>query len=752
MTKKSSRGEFNSFVKGLVTEASVLNFPEQAASDIDNFELNKDGSLNRRPGFGFETDFSYIDTSLSQDQLDEGLLSSYVWSDPAGQPGEKYLVLQADSSVKFYNLNSNIISLDGYLGSVTLTSVNRKLNKSSYATVDGKLVIATGDSSLFLVEYNISTESFSISNFKLKTRDIWGVSNPSTDADSVLRPTSSSVNHSYNLYNQGWGSERRLSSGYGDAAFTTVWAGLSKFPSDSDTVWSGVITLSSGSTPQETFTLDAFRENTGTTSSTSRGYFIIDLLDRGVSRSSAVAANYIKYPTMQFTSFSAPSDYTSQGATVVGEYAGRICYAGFGPTTNGDVRSPDLSAYVAFSRLIRNRDDFGKCYQEGDPTSRDSSDLVDTDGGLIRIAGCSTIRKLIPQGANLIVCADNGVWAIQGGSDYGFNATNYRVDQISDFGIISPDSAVTDGSRAYYWSSDGIYSIYKSELGDLTGQNISDSSIGTFYKNISTVDKRKSIGVYDKVSKNLRWIYPEDGAIKELVFSIDLGAYYVNTVVNLQGTNIVSLFNSSPFTVEDTSDQVLAGSNEVLAGADSVFISTQAISNSLQTVKYLSTVLISDSINLAIGWYRESTFSDWKDVDSVGIDAKAYLKTGALTAGDSSIHKQAPLLVVHMERTEDSLNAEYELNNQSSCLVRTEWDFATSAISNKFSPLFQVYRYRRHFIPASIGAFDNGFDIVTTRNKLRGRGRALSLYMETEPTKDCKLIGWNLSLNGNTVS
>jgi len=753
MTKKPSRGEFNSFVKGLVTEASVLNFPEQAASDINNFQLNRDGSLNRRPGFGFENEFEYITTGLTQDQLDNGFLSSYVWEDPAGQSGEKYLVIQARDVIKFYNLNSGVVSLDGFLGSVSFTAGNKKLNKSSYASVDGKLVIATGDYVVYLVEYDMVTLSFSISSFSLKTRDIWGVSDPETDNDPLLRPLAYSINHIYNLYNQGWNVERKVTGGtFKDASDFVFTSGLSKYPSDSDTVWSGIITIPNGSTPEEVFTLDAFRENTGTTSSTSRGSFIIDLLKRGETRQLAVEANYSKYSSMLLTTFAAPIDYTSKGSSVVSEYAGRICYAGFGPTSQGDARSPDLSSYVAFSRLIRNKDDFGKCYQEGDPTSRDASDIVDTDGGLIRIAGCSTIRKLIPQGANLIVFADNGVWAVQGGSDYGFTATNYKVDKISDFGIVSADSAITDGSKAYYWAADGIYAIGKSEVGDLGHQNISDVSIGTYYREIPSLDKGVTKGVYDKVSKNLRWIYPETSSTKELVFSLDLGAYYVNTIENLNNTSIAFIFNSSPFNAEDVDDQVLVGTDQVYSETDQVFINVQEVSNSLQTVKYLATVTEAGEVKLAIGWYKDSSFKDWKDLNGTGVDAKAYLTTGSITAGDSSIHKQTPLLVMHMERTEDEVGVDYNLMNQSGCLVRTSWDFASSSVSGKISPLFQAYRYRRHIVPSGVGAFDNGYSVVTTRSKLRGRGRALSIYMESEPSKDCKIIGWNLSINGNTIS
>jgi hypothetical protein len=263
--------------------------------------------------------------------------------------------------------------------------------------------------------------------------------------------------------------------------------------------------------------------------------------------------------------------------------------------------------------------------------------------------------------------------------------------------------------------------------------------------------------VFDRVDKKLRWIYQDgswfdaDSSTKELVFDLNLNAFYKNTVKNLPGTSIIDLFTGSPFISEVVDGSVLVGSDSVFVGADLVDTPDVRISDNIQTVKYLAGVNQLDTIKLAVGWYNDLSFTDWYDVDEEGVDAKAFLMTGAITAGDSSIHKQTPLLIVHMKRTEDTMSSSFELSRQSSCFIRTMWDFATSAVSNKFSPLFQVYRYRRPFFSPP-GEYDNGFEVVTTRNKLRGRGRAFSLYMETESAKDCQIIGWNLSVNGNSIA
>jgi hypothetical protein len=81
-----------------------------------------------------------------------------------------------------------------------------------------------------------------------------------------------------------------------------------------------------------------------------------------------------------------------------------------------------------------------------------------------------------------------------------------------------------------------------------------------------------------------------------------------------------------------------------------------------------------------------------------------------------------------------------------------QWDFSTSIISNRWSSLFQAYRYRQPlFITGPADDYDNGLEVITTKNKIRGRGRAFSVYIKTEAAKDCRVLGWDLALTGNNL-
>ena len=119
--------------------------------------------------------------------------------------------------------------------------------------------------------------------------------------------------------------------------------------------------------------------------------------------------NHTTYPELDFTLGTLPQDETPGGATVVGEFAGRVWYGGFsGDVINGDAKSPKLSSYVAFSQLVNNPTMITLCYQAGDPTSDVEPDIIDTDGGFIRLNNAYGIKSFTNLGTSFFVGAANG--------------------------------------------------------------------------------------------------------------------------------------------------------------------------------------------------------------------------------------------------------------------------------------------------------------------------------------------------------
>lgn len=153
--------------------------------------------------------------------------------------------------------------------------------------------------------------------------------------------------------------------------------------------------------------------------------------------------------------------------------------------------------------------------------------------------------------------------------------------------------------------------------------------------------------------------------------------------------------------------------------------------------------------------WLNTRFKDWASFYNNGYDFPCYLLTGYNVTGDIARQKQAVYLQTYFKRTEDvykTENYEVVLDNQSGCLVSSQWDWNTSASQGKWGTSFEAYRFI-HPLPSSPvdgDIFDYGESVIDTKNKLRGRGRALSLLFEAENNKDVQLLGWNLlaTING----
>lgn len=764
MTKKSIKAEVNNFVGGLITEASPLNFPANATVDELNFVLNRDGTRDRRFGMDLEQGYNLVSTSTTVAEVVDNPPVPFKWMNVGGNSEVNILVVQANASLIFFDLDNDIITSTPPLGGISLAVHGFDASvRYSFAAVDGKLVVAAGASNIVVISYDGVT--FTDSAETLKTRDIWGVEvqdELAYETDILYRGGLPQA-HGYNLHNQSWGIPRQFLPGNYVDPVGIYRSELGKYPSNSEVVWTGLkyTPVVSGAAPYESIYPDLFEQAFGANVKAAKGYFIIDLLRRGPSRTAAMAANKAQHPELDLSPIPTVADITEGGAKVICEFAGRVWYAGFdGAVTDGDARSPALSSYVAFSQLVRNKNDIVKCYQGGDPTSRENNDLIDTDGGLIRLSGAEGIIGMIAVGSGLIVFAANGVWAITGGDRNGFTATNYKVDRLSTFGAISALSIVSDGSRALYWAVDGIYVVDKNQLGEFTVNNLIQKSIQSFYEDIPVTSKRNAIGVFEAAGKKIRWLYHEgerfssSSVTRELVLDLTLGAFYPFKIGNVGTYSIeaVSLFASNPFTAELVDDVVLVDGDVVLIDGDTVVTESLGRTAGLLDTRYLTVVIVDDLPYITFAYYNNNRFIDWETHDGVGVDAAAFLTTGAVTANDSGVTKQVPYLTLHFLRTESGVDADLNPMFQSSCLVRSQWDWANSANSNKWGSLFQGYRQRREYLAVNEDdTYDTGFQVVTSKSKLRGRGRAFALHMETEAGKDCRILGWSIALNGNPV-
>ena len=126
--------------------------------------------------------------------------------------------------------------------------------------------------------------------------------------------------------------------------------------------------------------------------------------------------------------------------------------------------------------------------------------------------------------------------------------------------------------------------------------------------------------------------------------------------------------------------------------------------------------------------------------------------TGYELAGDSTRNKTADYITCHFKMTERNAVATADgvsADNPSGCFVQAQWEWSNHPDSGKWSEPFQAYRLLRPFIlPAAGQPINYGHEVVTTKSRLPGSGKALSLLFDSDGDKDFYLYGWSLKISG----
>ena len=584
------------------------------------------------------------------------------------------------------------------------------------------------------------------------------VTSPFNLVFTVDSSTVDAIVYNYNLRNQTFGVKRLPKTGTISVDPIASFIDLAgKLPSMSDSVLSALYNNveDSGNKTADRFHAEDLIENPLGTAPAPKGYFIIDALNRSESRQTRWA-ELIDDQNLGDTAVVLPTDITPKGPKALAEYSGRLWYGGFSEvgtlTVGGGTR---LESYLLFSQLATSKSVLTRCYQKGDPTSLEAPELLETDGGFLSLDGAYGIKKMVNIGTALLVFAENGVWSVTGNDGNYFTPTSPRVTKINNKGSVGPNSVVVVDNAVVYWARDGIYMIQVGELGEYKQDNLTEKTIQTLYSEFDFNAKSVASGAYDPYRNAVDWAVhntidrPTETEI--LTLKTDTGAF-TRSVVSDGGTErtFVGFATLPPYTLGGSAGLVTVNGVVVTADGADVIASRLTIEPSTVTTK--GVVVSKTHIGgLSLLSFVESTnqdFLDWGEVD-----APAYIVTGYVSGGDLQRHKQVPYITAHFERTEDGFELDGDdivPSSQSSCIMQAQWDWANSANSGRWSREFQAYRYRRHYIPADISdPYDYGFETIVTKNKIRGKGRVLSLKFSTEEGKDCRILGWSAMMGVN---
>lgn len=763
MAIQSATQEITSFSKGIITEASPLSFPDNASINENNLVIENDGSRRRRFGMDYEPQYAVIPTT--QQIIPDLAFSSFQWKAPGGYSELELLVVQIGSQLFMFNSTVRPVSRN-LVYSVDLMSAPS--NVASFASTDGLLVVATNTGTIRTFDWDGTAVTQSTG--RLLIRDLFGVEDV-VDGVNLLsgsgvskRPSNTTSAHTYNLRNQTFAIPRFTD--LDEILLDPVNEMKSRhgvYQANSDNLVVYLYANANDEDDRETrryFVKDNFNNPLGTNRAPI-GYFVIDALNRGSSRLDEVSKLMAQYPALTAPVSSLPQDITPDGASVIASFAGRVWFSGFSSKIiGGDSESPRMGSYVLFSTLVKRPSDVYKCYQEGDPTSSESPDILDTDGGFIRLDGAHNIQKMINVGDALIVVAENGVWRITGGSGYGFKATDYLTSKVSEHGSISPEAVVVVDNTLMFWSEDGIYHVSPNQYGEWAATSLTTNTIQSLFDNIPYTFKLKAKGIFDSYTRKVRWLYSTNAVInepaQELILDVNLGAFYTSTISQMPGNAFpkpVSMVKVAPFSIGSEDLTVIDSFlDTVVDSIDNIVTIRQSkqISAVSEVLYVTATPTTGSFLNFTFSYYYDATFTDWASQDGIGIDAPAFIITGWTGFGEYQRQKQIPYLTVYSMKTETGFDSEYNPINPSSITVQSQWSWTNSEVSGKWGTPFQAYRHKRLWIPENnMSGFDDGELVIKTRNKLRGRGSVLSLKFTTEPKKDFHLLGWSYIININ---
>lgn len=687
----------NAFSKGLVTEVTGVNSPENSVLDTLNIVYDRRGRAVKRKGFEYEDDFKFEPIAGTS-----GVFTEFVWQTVSSNSSEDFVVIQTGGVLRFYsvssdtalsrNLKSFSVNLTTYK-SPNFTDSQVSRTAAQYTTGRGYLFVAHPYCNTIYVQYNPDTDSITVKTIDIRIRDLKGI-DEGVAVDN--RPTSLTAAHKYNLYNQGWYAEVYLSGGRYDNALTNWDEERDDFPSNVD-VWWYYASVTTDERAIEYLNIDRVDARTSLYGNTPapKGHYIL---------------NPFRTERTYIPGIGIVEEQSSNGLrpSVVAFYAGRVFYAGVGQS--------GYSSLVYFSQIIESDEQMGKCYQANDPTSRELFDLLDTDGGVIDIQDINAVYDLRVVGDSLYVFASNGVWSISGTDNGPFRATDYSISKITSESSVSRLSIVEVSGSPIWWNYEGIFTLKKSEIGLTTDvTNLTATTIQSFYDDIPQPVKASVKGGYNSQSNLVYWLYSSDAqsptsytnilvmdalTLSFYVFSLPEGSQRIRGLVSVRSAGELM-----------ETDQVITVADDVvtLSGDPVVVDVSLGVFATSMEFKFITTL----SSSLTFSEIKAESHLDWNTYDY-----SSYFKTGYRIRGELLKKSQTNYLSVFMET---DINA--------SCMVQPIWDYSNTHDSGRYGNPQQAYKH-------SLA------DYSIRRLKMRGSGISLQFHFFGEMGKPMTIIGW----------
>lgn len=710
MPRSANVSVANNFLRGLVTEATGLNFPENAVTDTSNCVFDERGIVRRRLGLDFES--GYAEQTVARAGVS---CASYYWKAAAGSGDNSLAVIQIGDTLYFYlaeeaALSTNMVDTLDLSAFEPAGAPSAATAECQFASGNGYLFVSHPTLEPFFVEYDPDTETVSGTQIDIEVRDFEGVED-GLELDE--RPTTLSSEHDYNLKNQGWFVEdfplNKDQPPARDAPTFAFFLQRGDYPANNDT-WPLFVGPDPDGVPAEYFHALFFGYDRGN-SPAPKGHFILGAFyqDRSAVSNSAgldvVSSGFYRPSTIEF-------------------FAGRIWYSG--------VRGQEFSNRVYFSQIVERVSQFGECYQANDPTDRELFDLLPTDGGVISIPDSGTIVKLFAIENSILVFATNGVWGITGSEGIGFTANDFTVRKLSSIPALTASSFVSVSGLPAWWTEEGIFiASVDPNTGSISISSLTDETIKSFYDAIPATNKRFAKGAFNSRTRVIHWVYRSDafsGTTEAyeydsvLNFNVLTRSFYPwtidNSPVSINGVLVVegqaantSLENVTNSSLETVTDSTLENVQ--------VFV-TETVNLSSVT-KFIASYFDDPNHQLTFADEANTSYLDWEAYDDTGVDFTSDFTSGYALHGDAQ-RKFQPTYTYIFNKTN---------NQQSQFDFRSQHDYANSGDTGRWSST------QRLVFPAL------NYDYQYKRVKTRGSGIVLQFNIKSVTGLPFFVIGWS---------
>ena len=721
------------FSGGFNTELGLVNTDAKVAKNLENVELQADGSAERRSGFAV-LENTLIDSeaiNITSQRTQTGWVypapSMHIWRVTESDEQKDYLLVHGVNEDGSSDLTVTIKELVNGLADIENWGAGTGQTQLNYDVVDDttsanfKLHYAEVGNDIIFLHPNAETHVLTSPTGSSANRMFLRMRDPESNAVDSLVKNNNVAYQCHNTHTSGATSE----PGVGN-----IWKEF----------WREI--GGAGSEP-------AWVTATGYTSN-------VDLINQ-----------------VLFNSNDGTGEKHFTHAAYVG---GRVWYMGNGKTANTIyVTQPIGDQDTGLNNLF----EYDHCFSVNDPHSVLDSSKTAADGGTITIREAGIIYSATVFREGLVIFASNGVWAIPNAGN--FDATNFNVLKISDVPIAGPDAfAVTDIGVMYY-GVNSVQNITITDNGNLVSQEVSQA-IRTFYNSISEFSKFTSFACYNRLEQRVYWFttfveptyasgegpYRTVNFNKEpcanqdvLVYDLKLQAFYKyqlrkdvdltdNDLMIADCGSFVGDFGETPNIINLAGDNIINAASDNIVGSNFDGTNIQEFMLMLMTNKKTISAG-ADVFRYGFAHMQGDIIQDFDNLDAADDVLKHTFDSEILSQHfifqDVGHNKQSPYVHTIFDRVESGiLDAGGNDITPGGCLLQFRFNWATGTKAGpQFGTPFQAYVPSRWNINPNDGSLPN-IEVVLNRHKIQGRGRAFQVRFTNDGTKRFHLLGYQLEV------